>query len=67
MSSITVTMKTGEVKKFPHVGRPGGSWSKSVKYEGAFVIIEDEYQKRIAIPAADIREVVEVPTGGYGW
>ena len=67
MSNITVTMKSGEVRNFPHTGRPGGSWTKTLKYEGAFVVIEDEYQKRTAIPAADIREVIETPTFGYGW
>lgn len=64
MSNITVTMKNGAVREFRHEGRVGGSWTKSVKYEGAFVIIEDEYQKRIAIPAADIVEVVETPHRG---
>jgi hypothetical protein len=67
MSNIVVTMKDGTVRKFMHTGRPGGSWSKTLKYEGGFAIIEDEYQQRTAIPASDIREVVETPTYGSGW
>lgn len=65
MASITVKMKDGTVREFPHEGRAGGSWTKSVKYEGAFVVIEDEYQKRTAIPASDVAEVVERPNRSW--
>lgn len=65
MSNIILKMKDGTERKFMHTGRPGGSWTKRVKYEGAFVIIEDEYQNRTAIPAADIAEVKETPHMGY--
>lgn len=59
MSSISVKMKDGTVREFPHVGRPGGSYTKHVKYEGMMVVIEDEYQTRTAIPVSDVAEVVE--------
>lgn len=62
MASITVKMKDGTVRDFPHEGRAGGSYTKTVKYEGAFAVIEDEYGKRTAIPACDIAEVVTIPT-----
>lgn len=65
MANITVKMKDGKVREFRHEGRSGGSYTKSVKYEGAFVIIEDEYYKRTAIPAADIAEVIETPHRNY--
>jgi len=65
MSSILVKMKDGTERKFPHEGRAGGSYTKTLKFEGAFVIIEDEYYKRIAIPAADIAEVIENPNCGW--
>jgi hypothetical protein len=65
MANITVKMKDGTVREFKHEGRAGGSYTKSVKYEGGFVIIEDEYYKRTAIPAADIVEVVEAPHRDY--
>lgn len=61
MASITVKMKDGTVREFPHTGRAGGSFTKSAKYEGAFLIIEDEYYVQTAIPAADIAEVKVIP------
>ncbi len=61
MSNITVKMKDGMVREFKHEGRSGGSYTKTVSYEGAFVIIEDEYHRKTAIPAADIAEVRETP------
>ena len=64
--NITVQMKDGSIKRFPHVGRPGGSYTKTVKYEGAFAIITDEHGGQTAIPAADIAEINTEPLGG-GW
>jgi hypothetical protein len=61
MSSITVKMKDGTVREFPHKGRAGGSYTKTLKYEPGFVVIEDEYYMRTAIPADDIAEVIERP------
>lgn len=61
MSSISVKMKDGSVREFPHVGRAGGSYTKSVKFEGGFVIITDEWYGRTAIPATDVIEVEEMP------
>lgn len=63
--NITVKMKDGTVRDFPHEGRAGGScYTKSIKYEGAFAIVEDEWGKRTAIPAEDIAEIVEAPHRG---
>jgi hypothetical protein len=59
MSNVLVKMKDGTERRFDHKGRPGGSYTVHVKYEGAFVIIEDEWHKKTAIPAADIAEVIE--------
>lgn len=61
MSSIKITFKDGTVKTFPHEGRAGGSYSKSVSYEGAMVVINDEYGKRTAFPVDDIKQVDEYP------
>lgn len=66
MANIVIKMKDGTERRFMHEGRAGGSWTKRVRYEGAFVIVEDEYQKRTAIPVADVKEVVETPHYG-GW
>jgi hypothetical protein len=57
MANITIKMKDGTIKKFPHEGRAGGSYTKSIRYEGAFVIITDEWYRQTAIPAADVAEV----------
>lgn len=61
MASIYVKMKDGTERQFEHQGRAGGSYTKTAKYEGAFLVIEDEYYQQIAIPAADIAEVRVVP------
>ena len=65
MSNVIVKMKDGTVRKFPHQGRSGGSYTKTVKYDGAFVIITDEYYVSTAIPSADISEVIESPVRNY--
>jgi len=64
MSSITIKLKNGTVRQFPHEGRAGGSWTKTVKFEGAFVIVTDEWGTRTAFPAADIAEVIDTPDRG---
>lgn len=47
-------------------GRPGGSWTISVLYEGGFVIIADEWLKTVAFPADDLISVETTPTpSGY--
>lgn len=54
---VTVTMKDGTVREFKHRPRAGGSYDLAVKYEGAFVVIVNEYGDQTAIPAADIDQV----------
>jgi hypothetical protein len=58
---ITITMKDGTVREFKHAGRAGGSYTVLVTYEGGFVVVEDEWYRRTAIPACDVAEVVETP------
>lgn len=67
MSSIVFKMKDGTTRAFPHEGRSGGSYTKTLTFEGAFAIVTDEYYKRTAIPAEDIAEVVETPERLGGW
>lgn len=57
MMSVTIKFKTGEVREFRHEGRPGGSYTKRVKYEGGFVIVVDEWYRQTAFPACDVTEV----------
>lgn len=61
MASIEIKFKDGTVRKFPHEGRSGGSYTKAVRFEGAFVVVTDEYSRRTAFPAADVAEVTETP------
>lgn len=61
MANITIKMKDGTVRDFPHERRPGGSYSKSVRYEPGFVVVTDEYYNETAIPAADVEEVRTKP------
>jgi hypothetical protein len=60
--NIVITMKDGTRKEFMHKGRSGGSYTKEVRYEGAFVIVTDEWGSETAIPAADVAEVKTEPT-----
>ena len=61
MSDIVVKMKDGTTREFRHTGRAGGSYTKTVKFEVGFVIIEDEWYNRTAIPTAEVLEVQETP------
>lgn len=66
MANIKIKMKDGSLKDFPHVGRSGGSYTKSIRYEGAFAVVTDEWGNETAIPVADIAEVTTTPDR-YGW
>jgi len=57
MASIYVKMKDGTTREFKHEGRAGGSYTKSVRYEGAFAVIKDEWDNETAIPVSEITEV----------
>ena len=57
MAGVKVTLKNGEVRDFPGTSRSGGSYGCSVRYEGAFVIVKDEWGKETAFPAADVTMV----------
>ncbi len=56
-TSIKIFMKDGKVKNFPHVGRHGGSYTKSIKYQGSFAIVVDEDYNETAIPVDLISEI----------
>jgi hypothetical protein len=58
-------MKDGTVREFKHQGRAGGSYTKSLSYEGAFAVIRDEWDIKTSIPAADIAEIIERPERSY--
>ena len=57
MLNITIMLKDGTEKKFRHVGRSGGSYTISIRYEGSFAIVTDEWGNTTAYPAQDIQEI----------
>lgn len=66
MPSVAIHMKDGTVMRFTERGRAGGSYSITVRYEGAFVIVTDEWYAGTAVPAADIVKVVtDAPAGRW--
>ena len=56
--SITLIMKDGTRREFPHKGRLDGSYTKRIRYEPGFVVITDEYYNERAIPTSDVEEVI---------
>ena len=54
---ITIKKKDGSVIEFREKGRAGGSWTISIRYEGAFAIVTDEWGSETAVPSADIDQV----------
>lgn len=57
MRSIRVIKKDGKQLDFPHEGRPGGSYTKKIRYEGSFVIIKDEYDHESIFSVSDIEKI----------
>ena len=65
MQDIRIVMRDGTTRDFPHQGRAGGSYTKTIKYEGSMAIITDEWGKQIVIPVELIAEVQVNPARGY--
>lgn len=61
MSNITIKLKNGEVRRYPHEGRAGGGYTKTLTFEGAFACVTNEWGVRFCIPAEDILEIEERP------
>jgi hypothetical protein len=57
MPSYRVLKKDGTELIFNHAGRAGGSFTKELRYLGAFAVIVDEWGNETAIPAADIERI----------
>ena len=55
---IEITLKDGQVHRFRHESRAGGSYTKTVEYQDAFVVVVDEWGHSMAFPAADVSTVV---------
>lgn len=59
---IRIKFKDGSHHTFTHNPRPGGSYSLTVRYEGEFAIVKDEWGAETAFPVADIEEVYSEPS-----
>lgn len=57
MANIVIEMKDGTIKRFMHEGRPGGSYTKTIRYEPGVAIITDEWYEETVIPMADVKEI----------
>ena len=63
--NIKIIFKDGTEREFKHEGRAGGSYTKTLKIEGAFAIVCDEYGVRNTFPAVDIKEIIERPNRSW--
>lgn len=54
MPGVKIKFKDGMTRGFPYRAHVLG-------YEGAFVIIQGDREKKHAFPAADVQEVIETP------
>lgn len=63
--NVTIKMKDGIIREFKHQGRPGGSYTKTIRYEPGFVVIVDEWNKETAIPSIEIAEIKTEPENGW--
>ncbi len=61
MSSFKIHLRDGTVQEFNHVGRAGGSYTKTIKYEPGFAVIHDEYGAKYSIPSDLIQLIEEYP------
>jgi len=59
VANITLKMRDGTTREFRHEGRSGGSYTKRMQLEGAFVVVVDEWGVRTAIPAELVAEAIE--------
>src|SRR5690606_14237506 len=65
--NITVKLKNGQVKRHDEKGRPGGSYTNRLTFDGAFAIVTDEYGNQTCYPAADIEVIDSQSTTRGGW
>jgi len=56
---ITITLRDNTKHTFKHRGRPGGSYTINLSFEGSFAIVTDEYGKRTAFPESLIANIEE--------
>lgn len=54
---IQIKFRDGTDAVFKHEGRAGGSYTKTIRYEGNFVIVKDEWGKEFVYPSDTIKEI----------
>jgi hypothetical protein len=62
VSNIVVHFRDGTQAEHKHEGRAGGSYTKTLRYEGGFAIIQDEWGAETAYPESTIAKVETAPT-----
>lgn len=67
MASIKIKFRDGTEREFRHTGRAGGSYTKSVRYEGSFVVVRDEWDNENAFPQEIVAEVITNAEQRGGW
>jgi len=66
MPDFTVNMKDGTVRSFHELGRAGGSYTNSMRYEPGFAVFRDEWGAEVSIPTELIQEISKsAPRGGW--
>ena len=61
MANIKIILKDGTEHNFRHEGRTGGSYTKRLKLEGSFAVVEDEWGKQTIFPSADVAKIESSP------
>jgi hypothetical protein len=64
MSRIVVEYNDGTEQTFEETSRAGGSYCTSMSFRDGWVIIEDAYDNRTAIPSERVKNVKEYPSRG---
>ena len=66
MATVTIKFRDGTERTMEDRGRPGGSYSQKVSYEGGFVVVTDVWGAKTAFPAELVAEVRTEATD-RGW
>lgn len=61
MASIVIKFKDGTEAVFKHEGRSGGSYTKTLRHEGSFAIVKDEWDREYSFPSETIKEIQKLP------
>ncbi len=57
MVHIVIKFRDGTEAVFKDEGRSGGSYRSTIRYEGGFAIVKDEWDKEYIFPFDTIKEI----------